>query len=191
MLATHPLVVTRPLPEVSLDEALAAGRLLALAFPRRDQQARAEQLLSLGREYDGPAEFAPRMHVVERDGLIVAHALTKPRTILTSAGSMNVLALAMVATDPEVRGGGYGRTVVRAAFELVDQGLHPFCLFQTSFAVEPFYTRLGACRVENRIVNSRNADDPQANPFWDEIVMRYAAGDGWPVGTIDLQGPGY
>jgi predicted N-acetyltransferase YhbS len=131
------------------------------------------------------------MHVVERDGLIVAHALSTPRNILTSACSMTVLALAMVATDPEHRGAGLGRLVVRGAFDLVDQGLFPFCLYQTSFAVEPFYTRLGACRVENRIVNSRNADDPQANPFWDEVVMRYAAGDGWPVGTIDLQGPGY
>jgi predicted N-acetyltransferase YhbS len=191
MLATPSTVITRPLAEITLGEALAAGRLLAIAFPRRDRQARAEQLLALGREYNGPAELAPRMHVVEVNGLVVAHALTKPRTILTSQGSMTILALAMVATDPEVRGGGHGRTVVRAAFDLVDQTLHPFSLFQTSFAVEPFYSRLGACRVENRIVNSLAEGDVEANPFWDEVVLRYPAGDGWPAGTIDLQGPGY
>ncbi|MGL4514468.1 MAG: GNAT family N-acetyltransferase [Lacipirellulaceae bacterium] len=191
MLATQPTVITRPLPEITPDEALAAGRLLAIAFPRRDQRARAEQLLSLGRDYDGPPALAPRMHVVDRDGLVVAHALTKPRTIQAADGPMTVLALAMVATDPDVRGGGLGKTVVRAAFDLVDKGLHPFCLFQTSFAVEPFYDRLGACRVANRVVNSLADADPAPNPFWDEVVMRYPAGEGWPEGTIDLLGPGY
>jgi len=56
--------------------------------------------------------------------------------------------------------------------------------------VRPFYEKLGAVVVDNRIVNSL-ADNPAANPFWDEVVMRYPAGGDWPSGAIDLRGPGY
>jgi len=56
--------------------------------------------------------------------------------------------------------------------------------------VRPFYEKLGACLVTNRIFNSLG-NDPEKNPFWDEIAMRYPAAKHWPAGQIDLRGPGY
>lgn len=56
--------------------------------------------------------------------------------------------------------------------------------------MRPFYEKLGACLATNRIVNSLG-DDPQASPFWDEIILRYPKDRQWPEGEIDLRGPGY
>ncbi len=121
---------------------------------------------------------------------MIAHAAALPRTIGTSEGELTVLGLAHVATDPDERGRKLGQAVVRAAFELVDHGPYSHALFQTSNSVRPFYEKLGAGAVTNRIVNSL-ADDPAKNPFWDEVVMRYPAAKHWPTGEIDLRGPGW
>ncbi|MEM9660155.1 MAG: hypothetical protein AAF961_17460, partial [Planctomycetota bacterium] len=98
--------------------------------------------------------------------------------------------LARVCSHPEHRGCGLGELVVRAAFGVVDDGEFPWSLFQTTYPVQAFYNKLGAQLVKNPIVNSLG-EDPQANPFWDEIIMRYPAKADWPKGVIDLLGPGY
>jgi GNAT superfamily N-acetyltransferase len=105
-------------------------------------------------------------------------------------GEISVGGLARVCTHPAMRGRGLGELVVRAAFGLVDAGDFAFSLFQTNRKVQAFYERLGAAPVENRIVNSLAAE-PMINPFWDEVVMHYPRGKGWPAGAIDLRGPGY
>jgi ribosomal protein S18 acetylase RimI-like enzyme len=121
---------------------------------------------------------------------VLAKAQTFRRAIATAAGPMTVLALSAVCTAPEARGRGLGSAVVRAAFGRVGSGELPACLFQTSRRNRKFYEALGAGLVDNRIVNGL-APDPQASPFWDEIVMGYPAGTIWPAGAIDLRGPGY
>ena len=43
------------------------------------------------------------------------------------------------------------------------------------------------------------APDPTANPFWDDVIMRYPRDNelnenqrpNWPQGIIDLRGPAY
>ena len=210
--ASH-AVVARRLDELDETTAFSAGSLLAKVWPRPDRRPedRAEQLLSRGRGYDGPSLQAPTSMLVfdpsddaERPS-VIAHALAFPRTIGFDAGGepseMTVLALAMVATDPDRRGEGLGALVVNAVFRLVDKGVYPYSLYQTSFPVQPFYERLGACRVNNPIKNSAWTPASRAatrndNPFWDDLVMRYPAERGprsepWPEGEIDLRGEGY
>ena len=121
----------------------------------------------------------------------MAHSMTFGRKVATSTGEMTVMALAMVAADPVCRGKGYGAAVAKASFGRVDEGDFAFSLFQTSHKVCPFYERLGCELVENRIVNSLSEGDPEVNPFWDDVVMRYPAGGEWPEGDIDLLGKGY
>ena len=58
-------------------------------------------------------------------------------------------------------------------------------LFQTG--VPDFYRQLGAARVRNRFINSL-AEDPRANPWWDEHVMIHPGDYPWPQGVVDLQG---
>ncbi|MEN0111361.1 MAG: GNAT family N-acetyltransferase [Planctomycetota bacterium] len=186
-------VVARRLTEIRPDEALAAGTLIHRVWPRPDRGPveRAEQLTSLGATYDGSEERGPESALVFDADRVIAHALSFARTVQTTDGPVTVLALAMVASDPDYRGQGLGDAVVRAAFERVDSGAFPLCLYQTSFPVERFYQRFGACRVENRILNSQHGEDQDTNPFWDDLVMRYPATAPWPGGDVDLCGPGY
>jgi hypothetical protein len=95
-----------------------------------------------------------------------------------------------VSCHPDYRGRGLGSAVVGSAFGLVDEGLFEAALFQTRRAVQPFYERLGAGIADNRFVNSLG-EDPERNPFWNEVVLRYPASAPWPEGTIDLMGLAY
>ncbi len=181
------------LSQISGDDALAVGELLAKVFPKPDKGPveRAVQLKRIGEDYVGPAEQGPVSHIILQEDRVVAHAVTFGRTIGTTAGDLTVMALAYVATDPDCRGQGLGAAVTHAAFSRVDDGEFPFALFQTSFKVQPFYEQIGCLVVENRIHNSLSDEDPQASPFWDDVVMRYPACDDWPTGDIDLRGRGY
>ena len=181
------------LMEIGEDEALAVGGLLAKVFPKPDKGPveRALQLKRIGEDYAGPAEHGPVSHIILQEDHVVAHAVTFGRRVGTAGGNLTVMALAYVATDPDCRGQGLGAAVTHAAFSRVDDGEFPFALFQTSFKVQPFYEQIGCKLVENRIYNSLSEDEPQANPFWDNVVLRYPSTEGWPDGEIDLRGRGY
>lgn len=184
---------TIELPGISDSQALVLGRLLASVWPKPDKgpPQRAAKLQAIGAAYQGPAEQQPLSHVVFEGEIAIAQSTTFARTVQTSDGDLTVLALAMVASAPDRRGEGLGALIVRAAFDRVDSGAFPCSLFQTSFAVRPFYERLGCQLVENPIRNSKNESDPNANPFWDDVVMRYPSDLAWPTGDIDLNGDGY
>ena len=192
MLMSTMQIATLDAREMTDDEALAIGKLLAATWqnPEKPASVRAKKLLEIGANYHGPDKQGPRSFVVREHGQVIAHAAILPRTIGTDAGSMTIAGLASVCTDPAQRGRGLGEVIAKAAFEPVDTGLFPFSLFQTSEKVRPFYERLGAVVVENKIVNSL-AEDPTAFPFWDSVIMRYPGNKDWPKGEIDLRGPGY
>lgn len=173
-------------------DARSIAELVVRIWPKpgRTVEVRMEQLLANGRDYVGSDAQAPKNFVVRREGRVISHATFVPRTIATAQGELAVAGLARVCSDPDIRGKGLGRLVVEPIFRLVDDGNFPFSLFQTSPEVRPFYEKLGCCVVENRIINSL-AENPEECPFWDNVVMRYHSGAGWPEGTIDLRGPGY
>jgi predicted GNAT family N-acyltransferase len=173
-------------------DALAAATLLCAIWPKpgRTVDTLAVDLLQKFRDMTVPEEVRPRLFVVRAGQQIIACAQAAPRTIGTSIGDMTVLALARVCTDPAFRGQHLGERVVRAAFDLVDNGSYPFSLFQTGDRVRPFYEKLGCVIADNRFVNSL-AEVPPKNPFWDTAIMRYPAGTGWPSGEIDTRGPGW
>lgn len=149
-----------------------------------------DEILNYWKDYAGPEALYPRIFVVRDADRVIACASVAPRTVGTSLGDLTVMCLARVCSAQEYRGRRLGDAVVREAFKLVDGGLFKFSLFQTKRNVRPFYERFGAVAVENKFTNSL-ADDPRANPFWDEIAMRYPGGAGWPMGEIDLRGPGW
>ena len=78
----------------------------------------------------------------------------------------------------------------QAAFARVKQRDFSLGIFQTTPQVEPFYQQLGCRAVNNRFYNSL-AKDPDANPFWDPVAMRFPATSTWTESPIDLSGPGY
>jgi GNAT superfamily N-acetyltransferase len=187
-----PIIETWESQTLTAEQARAIGELLVQVWPKPNVtvEDRVQQQLAFGRAYEGPANQAPRSYVVTEDGRLLAHALIFARTIRTANGEIPIAALARVCTAPEARGRGLGEAVARAAFGAVDRGEFPWALFQTSPQVRPFYEKLGAVVAENPFINSL-AEGPKANPFWDEVVMRYPAHGAWPSGTIDLRGPGY
>jgi len=172
--------------------ARAIADVLCRVWPKpgRTVETRVEKMKADWAAYNGPESQRPRSIFIRDGERVVGHAGADARTVGTSKGEVTVLALARVCTDPAERGRNLGAAVVREAFKLVDQGIYEWSLFQTTHKVRPFYEKLGACLVSNRIVNSLG-DDPTKNPFWDEIVMRYPSRAGWPDGDIDLRGPGY
>lgn len=174
------------------DDLRATAELICRTWPKPDKDAafRLWQLQALAAGHTGPAEHAPRVYVVREGASMIAAAVIEPRTLGTADGPLTVAGLGKVCSDPAHRGQGLGARVVAAALAPVDRGVYPFCLFQTSHQVRPFYERIGACVVENKVIDS-TAQDPQACPFADEVIMRYASGPGWPAGVIDLRGPGY
>jgi GNAT superfamily N-acetyltransferase len=177
---------------LSLADSRAIAELVVSIWPKpgRTVETMAADMLAQWKNYSGPERQHPRSYVVSEDGRVIAHASFDPRTIGTTAGELTVLALARVCTDPAARGRKLGQAVVRATFDLVDDGSFPFALFQTTDDVQAFYERLGAVRIHNHFVNSLAAD-PTASPWWSPVIMRYPSGPGWPEGQIDLRGPGY
>jgi predicted N-acetyltransferase YhbS len=173
-------------------DARAIAELIVSIWPKigRTVETFTAEILAQWQDYRGPEDEYPRSFLIREAGRVVAHSSAYPRTIGTSSGDRTVLALARVCTDPAVRGRKLGDAVVRATFELVDHGTFPFALFQTTTDVRPFYDRLGAIAIDNTFINSL-AENPNADPFWADVKMRYPATGDWPTGEIDLRGPGW
>jgi len=173
-------------------DASAIGELLAVVWPNPEKPAkfRTQQMLEMSQGYTGSDAQAPRSYVIREADKVLAHAAILPRTIGTTAGEMTIAGMARVCSHPEQRGRGLGELIAKAALEPIDLGAFPYALFQTSPEVRPFYEKLGACVVENTIVNSLG-EDPLVSPFRDKVIMCYPSGGAWPEGEIDLRGPGY
>ncbi len=124
------------------------------------------------------------------DGKCLSKGEVFPREIQIAGNSMTIMALAGVCTKPEERTKGYAKEIVKSAFENVDNGLYKASLFQTTNDVKPFYEKLGAMKIKNKIINSLS-ENPNKYPFWNEAAMVYSPHFKWPEGTIDLLGPGY
>jgi predicted N-acetyltransferase YhbS len=173
-------------------DSRAIAELLISIWPKagRTVDTRTAEILTQWKNYQGPPEQHPRSFLVREAGRVIAHAQADPRTVRTTAGDLTVLALCRVCTDPVVRGRKLGQAVVESTFQLVDDGVYRFALFQTRNEVRPFYEKLGAVTADNRLYNSQAAD-PTATPFWDPVIMRYPATGAWPAGDIDTNGPGW
>jgi len=174
----------------SAEKVAPIAELLCAVWPKPGRTVET-RVAAMTAEMDvADQRLAPRGFVVCEGGSAIAFAQMLPRTVGTTLGDITIAGLARVCSHPDHRGRGLGEVVVRAAFELVDRGEFEWSLYQTSTKVRPFYERLGAVVAKNRIVNSCG-EDPEANPFWDTVVMRYPSNEGWPSGDIDLRGPGY
>lgn len=169
---------------LSPEEAQALLGLLHRVWPGKEPDAAAAE-----RYATRLRDNETRQHAVFwEEGAPIAHALTFRRRIFTEAGPLEVLALAGVCVEPGRRREGFGEAIVRQALCRLEGGDYSVALFQTG--VPEFYQRLGARLVPNRFIN-RQAEDAEANPWWEPHVMIYPADATWPEGVIDLNGGGY
>ena len=179
-------------PDIADDDYIQLASLIRLLLrdKSRSEQELAESMRREWSHYTGPPELQGRRFIVRDGGRIVANANLHPRRMLTSRGSELVGGLCAVVSHPDVRGRGFGKAVVRAAFDHVDIGEHSFALFQSRADARGFYEKLGCHVVDSPVVNSRSSESPRANPFWEQWVMSYSVND-MPEGEIDILGPGY
>ena len=177
--------------KLSLRQATRIVALTNSTWPQTDKTVSeiVQELLRNANLPASPVTSESSRFVIWGGERVVAHANVFVRRIYFGAGEMDVLALAGVCTDPEVRGQGMGVAVVRRAFEKLAALNLTVCLFQTGVA--SFYEKLGARKIENQFVNRANAADPMANPWWDKTIMIYPTDADWPEDKIDLGGTGY
>ncbi|GHE69307.1 MULTISPECIES: GNAT family N-acetyltransferase [Roseivirga] len=127
-------------------------------------------------------------HFIWHNQQLIGYAESFPRKIGVNNSQLVVLGLGAVCVNTEYRGQGLGALLVRAAFERIDQGEFPLCLFQTG--VPGFYHQLNCRTIENRIYNS-TSETPEQNPFWDPYIMIYPSQFNGLQTDIDLLGAGY
>lgn len=120
---------------------------------------------------------------------VVAHANIFPREVHTKRGSIRLGALSAVCTHTNYRGRRFGAQVVRAAFDLVDNGTFPVALWMATVPI--FYEKLGARIIQSSWINTKNAEDQNTDPWPDVQKMIYPANYAWPAGQIDLNGSAY
>ena len=173
-------------------DARRVAELLCLVWPQAERtvEVRIAAMLGAWRDYGGCEAQFPRSLVIRGADRVIGHVEISPRTVGTAAGELTVAAIAGVCTEPSVRGRGLGARLVRAAFQLIDDGTFSFALFQNYSDKRVFYEKLGARMIDNRFVNSLAAE-PDKNPFWADVAMIYPSTKPWPTGDIDLRGPGY
>lgn len=179
-------------PDSHPDLLLSACELMCRVWPKPDRtpEVRLARITAEFAAHPPAAPRPPRAWVATEGGRVVGHAAIVSREIELAGRRVVIAGLARVCTEPECRGRGIGERLVRAAFVPVDSGEFAWSLFQTTPDVRPFYERLGARAIDNRVINSLG-DDPAACPFWDPVLMRYPGSGQWPDGVIDLRGPGY
>jgi predicted N-acetyltransferase YhbS len=129
-----------------------------------------------------------RRYVIWENLKCAAHARIFTRKIFSSDKELTVFGLADVCVSLSRRGEGLGRAVVEKAFEEVNKN-HSVSLFQTE--IPKFYEGLNCKIINNKFFNSKNADEPKANPWWNDYVMIFPSNVAFPVGDIDLNGNGY
>jgi len=179
-----------------LSEAQAASilELIQREWPQPDwdREAAVQGLLTHGHPDEDASKFRKdgKRFVIWDGERAIAQADTFARTIKWESGAeKTVMALAGVVADPELRGKGYGKAVVQAAFGRVDNGEFPAALWQTNHP--GFYEQLGARKIDNRFSDHRDRGGSNTSPWWNDFIMIYPADADWPFGPIDLNGPGY
>ena len=174
-------------------DAHAIGELLAIVWPHPEKSVefRVQQMLAMGQGYTGSVEQAPRSFVIREEGTLLAHAAIVPanhwhdrwgndhrRTGPRLCKSRTPWPWLRRA---DCKSGTRNRRRRTVLLRSVSKPRQQSC---------PFYEKLGACVIENAIINSL-AENPKESPFKDSVIMRYPSSGEWPEGEIDLRGPGY
>jgi hypothetical protein len=120
----------------------------------------------------------------------LAMAVGFARRVMVGAQPLTLMGLGGVCSAPDRRGEGLGAAVVGDQFGRVRRGEFPCALFGATPPSVGFYERLDAGLVSRAVVNSLG-EDPQANPFGEDVVMGFPHDFAWPEGRIDLLGGGY
>lgn len=180
--SNHELILTEH-GTISHSDKISIIKLVRSIWPSKDGIIRCEED-ELGLFFaDRPEE---RHIVLKCDNKVGGYARIFLRKIMIGKRIYRNCALACVCVNELQRRNGYGREIVRCAFERVDNKQYDCSLFQT--AVPGFYEKPGAKVINNTCVNSL---DNNSNPWWDKFVMIYPSSVETSDYIIDTNGKGY
>lgn len=178
----HKLIMTEH-SAIPYSDKISIVKLVRSIWPSKDGIVRREED-ELGHFFaDRPEE---RHIILKSDNKVDGYARIFFRKIMIGEQVYRNCALACVCINESQRRNGYGREIVRLAFELVDNKQYDCSVFQT--AVPGFYEKLGAKIINNSCVNSQ---DGNSNPWWDKFVMIYPSSVETLDKIIDINGKGY
>lgn len=137
------------------------GHFHTAGKPEAELAAGSELAAEVSMVQASPPATGERYHLAIKDGVLLAKAQTHTRAVRLANGEfVTILALTGVNTSPAARGRGFGKQVVRLAFNQLllqqsqaadrpEESPAPpvCCLFQTGAAIT-FYLQLGCRRVD-------------------------------------------
>jgi len=159
--------------------------LVYTTWPPKDSAVSVKDIVTKIKNRQNP-DFEKHVLLWNHDRLI-GHALIFARDVLIDNKMIHTLALAQVCVVADARGNGYGKMIVKAAFEFVDNKQFACSFFQSQ--APQFYEKLGAKIIQNRFYNT--FVNTTGSPWWDPYVMLYPKEYPLPDSAIDLRGAGY
>jgi predicted GNAT family N-acyltransferase len=170
------------------DEIEHSDRILIVKLIRETWPPKENEIVTLEEDLEKIFGYKPEeKHIfVKNNRQICGFAKIFFREIKIGEKLIRNMALACVCVKKDLRKGGIGKTIVKKAFEAVDNKEFDCSLFQT--AVPEFYEKIGARKIMNKCINSYKNNE---NPWWDPNVIIYPGNFKIGEAVIDLMGDGY
>jgi aminoglycoside 2'-N-acetyltransferase I len=161
-----PEIVTHP--EAALPDELRVEvfRLQRQAWPR--------EVTSKFEVRPGPVHdvaLAPISMVLLDDGRVVSALDVLSKEIEHAGETYAASGLSTVVTDQELRGRGYGRTLVTAAREAIEASGADLGIFTCDRQLGPFYESAGWQIVPGAVLVGGTLDDPFPSDQWDKVTL--------------------
>jgi aminoglycoside 2'-N-acetyltransferase I len=161
-----PEIVTCPEADLPDDLRVEVFRLQRQAWP----PAVTEKFEAPPGPVHDPA-LAPVSMLLLEDGRVVAALDVLSKQIEHAGETYAASGLSTVVTDEELRGRGYGRTLVMAARDAIEASGADLGIFTCDRELGPFYERAGWQIVPGAVLVGGTPDDPFPSDQWDKVTL--------------------
>jgi aminoglycoside 2'-N-acetyltransferase I len=161
-----PEIVTCPEAELASDLRVEVFRLQRQAWPR---ETTSKFDVPPGPVHD-PA-LDPVSMLLRVDGRVVAALDILSKRIEHAGESYAASGLSTVVTDEELRGRGYGRSLVTAAREAIEASGADLGIFTCDRELGPFYESAGWQIIPGAVLVGGTPDDPFPSDQWDKVTL--------------------
>jgi aminoglycoside 2'-N-acetyltransferase I len=167
-----PEIVTCPEAELPSELRAEVFRLQRQAWPR---ETTSKFDVPPGPVHDPALDPVSMLLVV--DGRVVAALDILSKRIEHGGETYAARGLSTVVTDEELRGRGYGRTLVTAAREAIEASGADIGIFTCDRELGPFYESAGWQIVPGAVLIGGTPDDPFPSDQWDKVTLAQFFGE--------------
>jgi aminoglycoside 2'-N-acetyltransferase I len=161
-----PEIVTSPEADLPDELRVEVFRLQRQAWPR--------DVTSKFDVHPGPVHdlaLAPISMVLLEDGRVVSALDVLSKQIEHAGETYAASGLSTVVTDQELRGRGYGRTLVMAARDAIEASGADLGIFTCDRELGPFYESAGWQIVPGAVLVGGTLVDPFPSDQWDKVTL--------------------